>query len=98
MTLYGLFASLAWTATAVLFVERGHALVSRMLDQRERETGTEAPVEIPDDLMALALSEDGGSDEATKQAQQSVMDAVLDAYRRLKDWNKVRTAMGVGTI
>lgn len=98
MTLYGLFASLAWTATAVLFVERGRALASRLLDQRERETGTEPPVVIPDDLMALALSEDGGSDEATKQAQQSVVDAVLDAYRRLQDWNKVRSAMGLGSL
>lgn len=98
MTGYGLVASLAWTASAVLFVERSFTVAVRYLDQRQRETVGEPPVAIPDDLMALALSEDAGSDAATKEAQQSVVDAITDAYRRLRDWNKVRAAMGVGAV
>lgn len=100
MTLPGLFASLAWTATAVLFVARLDRFAHRWLDTRTPDANPLADnrPEIPTDLQALALSEDGGSDEATKQAQQSVTDAIYDAWRRYKDWNKVRAAMGIGAM
>lgn len=98
MTLYGLISSLAWTASAVLFIERGYAFASRWLAAQVVDATANERPEIPDDLMALALSEDAGSEEATKQAQQSVVDAIYDAYRRYRDWNKVRSAMGVGTV
>lgn len=96
MTGYGLVASLAWTASAVLFVARTDRFVNRWLDARTKDPQGVPP--IPDDLMALALSENAGSEEATKQAQQSVLDAIAERFRQYKDWNKVRAAMGVGMV
>jgi len=67
-------------------------------DDRKPASKAEERPAIPADLMAIALSEDAGSHEATKMAQESVVDAIYDAYRRTKDWNKVRAAMGVGEL
>ena len=49
------------------------------------------PIVIPDDLDAVALQ------ESELHAQESVREACREAFERYKDWNKVRTALGVGT-
>jgi len=95
VTAFGLVASLAWTATAVLFVARLSAFAHRWLSMVEKRSASkqpEPPVEIPNDLTALALS------ETEKWAQDSVLEAIRERYAALHDWNKVRAAMGIGAI
>lgn len=100
MTIYGLIASLAWAALAAFVVLRAEKIVGRWLDMTDpvkRASATEMPA-IPDDLMAMAMQEDAGSDEATKVARQGVVDAIRERWRIYKNWNKVRSAMGVGEV
>lgn len=48
--------------------------------------------EIPDDLLAVA------SQENESWAQEEVIRVIRERYEELKDWNKVRRAMGIGVI
>jgi hypothetical protein len=51
-----------------------------------------APVDVPEDLIAVANQEQVG------WAQEEVLRAIRERYDELKDWNKVRSAFGVGRI
>ena len=51
-----------------------------------------APVELPDDLVAVAMQ------ERESWAQEEVLRAIRERYEELRDWNKVRAAVGVGRI
>lgn len=92
MTLYGLLASLAWSAVAVLALVRLNALGHRWLSLRDATTQTAASVDIPNDLVGLAMG------ETEKWAQDATLDVIRQRYEMYKDWNKVRAAMGVGAI
>lgn len=48
--------------------------------------------EIPDDLMAIAVTEN------EVWAQEEVVRVIRERYEDLRDWNKVRAAMGIGRI
>jgi hypothetical protein len=55
----------------------------------------EAPVaikDIPEDLMALAMT------ERESWAQEELVRVIQERYDTLKDWNRVRSSMGVGII
>lgn len=93
MTVYGLVSSVIWALVAVLFMGRLSGIAHRWLsiaDPTEREEATK-PVLVPDDLMGLAMG------ESEKWAQDSVLETIRERYDKLKDWNKVRAAVGVGT-
>jgi len=92
MTLYGLLASLAWTASAVFFVSRSSAVASRWLELKGVSRSAAVPADVPDDLVALAMM------ESERHAQDSTMDAIREAFVRYNDWNKVRAAMGIGEM
>jgi len=47
-------------------------------------------VDIPDDLIAVALQEN------EVWAQEEVTRVIREKYDAYKDWNKVRAAMGLG--
>lgn len=49
-----------------------------------------AAVDIPDDLIAVALQEN------EVWAQEEVTRVIREKYDAYKDWNKVRAAMGLG--
>lgn len=49
-------------------------------------------VEVPDDLVAYAMQ------EREAWAQEEVLRAVRERYEELHDWNKVRSAVGIGRI
>ena len=49
-----------------------------------------APVEVPDDLVALA------NQERESWAQEETLRAMRERYEALGDWNLVRSAFGVG--
>lgn len=100
MTVYGLIASIAWAALAAFVVLRAEKIAFRWLDMTDpvkRASAMEIPP-IPDDLMAIAMQEDAGGDEATKAARQGVVDAIRERWRLYKNWNKVRSAMGVAEV
>jgi hypothetical protein len=50
------------------------------------------PVEVPEDLQAVATQEQAG------WAQEEVLRAIRERFEDLKDWNKVRSAFGIGRI
>jgi hypothetical protein len=79
---------LIWAAVAIYALER----VLRWLDARRADSAPPAadtPVEVPLDLVALALQ------ERELWAQEEMLRAMREKYESLKDWNLVRTALGV---
>lgn len=92
MTLYGLIASVLWSAVALATLYKADQWVSKVLARWVQHGEGPEQIRIPNDLMALSNM------ESEIHAQESVRDAILEAWERYKDWNKVRTALGVGTI
>lgn len=90
MTVYGLLAAITWAALAAFFVLRLDAFARLWLD-RTRPLD-ERSIEIPDDLMALASSEN------EKWAQDQTIDAIRERFATLQDWQKVRRAFGIGEL
>lgn len=52
--------------------------------------GVPAAVEIPEDLIAVALQEN------EVWAQEELTRVIREKYEQYRDWNKVRMAMGLG--
>ena len=92
MTTLGFLSSLLWASVAMVALFRADQWVTRVLERWVPHGEGPAVVRIPNDLLALSSS------ESEIHAQESVRDAILEAWERYKDWNKVRTALGVGTI
>jgi hypothetical protein len=92
MTVYGLMASVLWAAVALAALHKADQWVSKVLARWVQHGEGPEQIRIPNDLMALSNM------ESEIHAQESVRDAILEAWERYKDWNKVRTALGVGTI
>lgn len=85
---------LLWAAVTVYALHRLSAVLERFAPVRPETMGppTEPVVEIPDDLMAVAMQ------ERESWAQEEVLRAIRERYEDLKDWNRVRSAVGVGRI
>jgi hypothetical protein len=72
--------------------------VSRMAEAVERfapqvdEARQDEDVEIPEDLVALAMTHSEG------WAQEDTIKAIRERYEQLRDWNRVRSAFGIGHI
>ena len=63
---------------------------ARRAESMPSAPGVPVPVEIPDDLIAVALQEN------EVWAQEEMTRVIREKYEQYKDWQKVRTAMGVG--
>ena len=87
-----MLAHLLWAGVAVYAIHRLSELAERFAPAVSDEGAPVAPVEVPDDLIAVAMQ------ERESWAQEEVMRAIRERYEELKDWNKVRAAVGVGRI
>ena len=82
---------LIWAAVAVYAIWRIAAVVTEFTPKAIAATKPSAPSEeIPEDLMALAAS------ETETWAQEELVRVIQERYDALKDWNRVRSAMGIG--
>jgi len=85
---------LLWAAVAVYALHRLSAVLERFAPVRPEAMvpPVEPLVDIPEDLMAV------GMQERESWAQEEVLRAVRERYEELRDWNKVRSAFGIGRI
>lgn len=92
-----LIPHLIWACVTVYVSARFASMASEffrtltLFSRRGSEQVVEAPplMQVPDDLSALALM------EREAWAQEEVMRVIRERYADLKDWNRVRSAMGV---
>lgn len=95
VTLLGFLSSLAWTATAVLFVARLHSWADRWLTVHERlhapsllaESEAEA---MPPDLMGYVHAISTGNAEMDGIMQEQTLSVLHEQYAALGSWGKVR--------
>lgn len=87
--LVALWSNSAWVAVAFYAVHRLSAVVERFAPVIPESTALHPP-EVPEDLLAIAM----GEQEAW--AQEEVLRAIREKYELLGDWNRVRSAFGVG--
>lgn len=81
---------LLWPAVTLAILWRVDTWVTRLLDLRDPELSDEKPAPpIPNDLVAFAMM------ESEKIAQDDVLKVIQERYDVLRDWNKVRHAVGV---
>jgi hypothetical protein len=83
---------LLWAAVVVYAIHRVGELAVRFAPARPDAALPPAPVEIPEDLVAVAML------ERESWAQEEVLRAIRERYEELKDWNRVRAGFGVGRI
>lgn len=82
---------LLWAAVVVYAVYTV-ADVAQLFAPVRAEATIPPPVEVPEDLQAVAAQEQAG------WAQEEVLRAIRERFEDLKDWNKVRSAFGIGRI
>jgi hypothetical protein len=87
-----MLAHLLWAAVVVYAIHRFGELAVRFAPARPDSVLPPAPVEIPEDLVAVA------NQERESWAQEEVLRVIRERYDDLKDWNRVRAAVGVGRI
>lgn len=90
-----MLVQLLWVAVTAYAVHRFATVVERFAPQSNvPEAAPPFPpvTEVPDDLIAVAMQ------EREAWAQEEVLRAIRERYEELKDWNKVRAAVGVGRI
>lgn len=75
-----------------LAVREGQARMTEERQAREFREAEKGRVQIPADLEAVILM------ESARFAQDEIRADILDRYAVFGDWNKVRTAVGVGHI
>lgn len=88
MAMLDLMPHVIWASVVMYVVHRALALVAAW--QAVRTVDPLAPVEVPDDLIALA------NQERETWAQEETLRAMRERYEALGDWNLVRSAFGVG--
>ena len=87
-------AHVLWAAVAVYALHRLSAVLERFAPVRPEDLAPipEPLVDIPEDLVAVAMQ------ERESWAQEEVLRAVRERYEELRDWNRVRSAFGIGRI
>lgn len=83
-------ADLLWPVAVVLSVYRLAAAWERFVPTPP--TASADPVEIPEDLIALAMA------HRESWAQEDLLRVIREQYDELKDWNRVRAAMNIGRM
>lgn len=86
-----MWATLVWAAVAVYAVWRVTHVVA-LFAPVARQATPPVPVEVPEDIVALALT------HSEAWAQEEVVRAAREKYEELGDWNRVRAALGVGAL
>lgn len=81
-----------WAAVVVYAIHRIGDIVVRLAPARPEAAPLPPLVELPEDLVALAMQ------ERESWAQEELLRVIRERYDDLKDWNRVRAAMGVGRI
>jgi len=81
---------IAFVVAAFRFSKALEAFAPKRSDKEEEEDPYN--VDIPNDLLAIATAEN------EVWAQEEVIRVIRERYENLRDWNKVRAAMGVGRI
>ena len=82
-----------WAAVTVYAIHRLSAVLERFAPVRSSLGEVVTPlVEIPEDLVAVAMQ------ERESWAQEETLRAIRERYEELKDWNRVRAAVGIGRI
>ena len=84
--------ALIWAATAALCIYRIDRFANRWLTLTLEAKTPKQPEELPDDLVAWAMQ------ETEKWAQDSALKVARERYDALKDWNRVRAAVGIGDV
>jgi hypothetical protein len=79
---------LIWAGVVVFIVHELKAFANAW--QATQTSDPLAPVDVPDDLMALA------SQERETWAQEETLRAMRERFEVSGDWNLVRSAFGVG--
>ncbi len=87
-----MLAHLLWAAVTVYAIRQIGEIAVRFAPARPETALPPAPVEIPEDLVAVA------NQERESWAQEEVLRVIRERYDDLKDWNRVRAAVGVGRI
>jgi len=83
---------LLWAGVAVYFVYTAAAVLREFKPAAAPSVLPPPPVEIPEDLVAVA------NQEREPWAQEEVLRSIRERYEDLRDWNRVRSAFGVGRI
>ena len=83
-----LLPHLIWAGVAIFAIRRLAAVIEQFAPESAAQTTV--PEELPEDLVALAMT------EQETWAQEEVVRAMRERYDTLKDWNLVRAAFGVG--
>jgi hypothetical protein len=81
-----------WAAVVVYAIHRVGNIVVRFAPARPEAAPLQPLVEVPEDLVALAMQ------ERESWAQEELLRVIRERYEDLKDWNRVRAAVGVGRI
>jgi hypothetical protein len=90
-----LIAAVSWPLAFAYAAHRVAAVVglfSPAAVQAKVEAGATDEVAVPEDLLALVAS------EQTQWAQEDVLRVIKERYEDLRDWNRVRRAMGIGEL
>lgn len=87
-----MLVQLLWVSVAAYAVHRLATVAERFAPNAPEVAPPPTSVEVPDDLVAVAMQ------EREAWAQEEVLRAIRERYEELKDWNKVRAAVGVGRI
>lgn len=83
-----LLPHLIWAGVAIFAIRHLAAVIEQFAPEAAAQAT--APTELPEDLVALAMT------EQETWAQEEVVRAMRERYDTLKDWNLVRAAFGVG--
>lgn len=81
---------LIWAGVVLYLGHRAEKLAARHRAEADAANAPDLPVEIPEDLLALAMT------EQEVWAQEETVRVMRERYEALKDWNKVRIAFGIG--
>jgi hypothetical protein len=82
-----------WAAVVLASVFRVCKVALAFAPHRATATATAYDeIDVPEDLVAYAMQ------EREAWAQEEVLRAVRERFEELRDWNKVRSAVGIGRI
>lgn len=91
-----LASTLIWASVCVYGIRQASAIATRFVLANSPKQATAAndaySAIVPDDLVAVAMQYPDG------WAQEDTLKAIRERYEQLQDWNRVRSAFGVGSI
>lgn len=87
----GTLGDITWPLALVVAVYRLASAWERFSPPLPPEIAASEGVVVPEDLVALALT------ESESWAQEEMLKAMREKYELYGDWNKVRSAFGVGS-